>query len=159
MYSTIPLQKNFASLGWLSFLFFILLFTPLIIRWIKKRKAAKQLNNQQKMVGEEPIVKPVSVTTKDRYENILIQIMTDYNSGDATLRESYQILSRTIRQFVLDYTGIDVTAKTLAEIRGLNVRRVESLIEEYYAAEFAAVDDSNLAKSINHAIKVIREWN
>ena len=78
--------------------------------------------------------------------------------GEITFRPAYQELSVTIRDFVKDISGIDLTKCTLSELKLKNVPVVSSLIETYYEPEFAVETDDDVYKAIFDARTVIERW-
>lgn len=135
---------------------FIILVSPAFIKqWKQKRAEAGQKGER----GQTPKVKKVPLSAKQRYVNRIQRIESDYANGARTERECYIILSSEIREFVKEYAGIDVTSKTLAEIRGMKLKKLEALIEEYYVCEFSTESNGNVSDSVKRAIKVIEKWN
>lgn len=73
-------------------------------------------------------------------------------------RKGYQLLSRLVRNFVKEYANVDVTTKTLAEIRSMGFPVLTALVEEYYAPEFSLDEEGNVLESIDKTIKAIKSW-
>lgn len=155
MPTTIAIQRTM-SYGFLPvFILFLLVVSPLIINFYKKRKLRKQesLNS-----ADEIKINEVPLSVKEIYSNRLTQIKKDYNAGEIDSKEGYKALSIILREFILEYAGIDVTKKTLAEIKRANLPSVAKLIEEYYAAEFAPDQNGDLSDSIMKTKRVIHNW-
>ena len=153
MPTTISLQGT-ASYGVLIlYILFFILISPLILRFIKKRKAKK---NKKKKVT--PQVKKIPPTIKERYEKQLLSIIDDYKSEKIDEREGYQLLSKFLREFFKEYAGVDVTTKTLAQIRGINNSRLEKLIEEFYEYEFSPDSNGDIVGAVKRTIQSVKHW-
>ena len=152
MPTTISLQGT-ASYGVLIlYILFFILISPLILRFIKKRKAKK---NKAKVT---PQVKKIPPTIKERYEKQLLSIIDDYKSEKIDEREGYQLLSKFLREFFKEYAGVDVTTKTLAQIRGINNPRLEKLIEEFYEYEFSPDSNGDIVGAVKRTIQSVKHW-
>ena len=92
------------------------------------------------------------------YLGKLSELESRLRSGEIEFRPAYQELSVTIRDFVKDISGIDLTKSTLSELRLKNVPVVSSLIETYYEPEFAVETDDDVYKAICDARMVIERW-
>ena len=152
MPTTISLQGT-ASYGVLIlYILFFILISPLILRFIKKRKAKK------KEAKVTPQVKKIPPTIKERYEKQLLSIIDDYKSEKIDEREGYQLLSKFLREFFKEYAGVDVTTKTLAQIRGINNSRLEKLIEEFYEYEFSPDSNGDIVGAVKRTIQSVKHW-
>lgn len=155
MPTTISLQGT-ASYGVLIlYILFFILISPLILRFIKKRKAKK---NKKKEAKVTPQVKKIPPTIKERYEKQLLSIIDDYKSEKIDEREGYQLLSKFLREFFKEYAGVDVTTKTLAQIRGINNSRLEELIEEFYEYEFSPDSNGDIVGAVKRTIQSVKHW-
>ena len=159
MPTTIQLQGKIAyGLLPLWILFFILI-SPLIIKVINKRRLKKKAKNATQVVeNTEPVI-PVSVSIRDSYVNKLETLRNEYKTGKRSDRDSFLLLSFYIRDFVLELTGIDITKKTLAEIRAHDLPEIIELIETYYAYEFAPDKTGDVDDAIDKTIQVIKTWS
>lgn len=92
------------------------------------------------------------------YLGKLSGLETRLQNKEIAFRPAYQELSVTIRDFVKDISGIDLTKSTLSELRLKNVPVVSSLIETYYEPEFAVETDDDVFKAIGDARMVIERW-
>lgn len=134
---------------------FIVLISPLIIKYRKKRQADKPSKAGNKV---NPKLKPVPVSVKESYVNKLRSIEREYKTGNKSSKECYQLLSMYIRLFVKEYAGVDVTVKTLAEIRGMNIPKLERLISGYYKYEFSPDAEGDIDKAIDDTIEAVNFW-
>ena len=136
----------------------IFLITTLIITIVKK--SGKDLADQ-----ELPPIKPPVFAKLNREETRLLYI-TKLNKlekqlldGSVTPRACFQDLSLLFRKFIKDYTGHEVTNKTLAELKGMNIPGVAVLVEEYYEPEFGEDPQADARMAIDKTKRVIRTWN
>ena len=106
--------------------------------------------------------KPIIVVAKDinsikrKYLNELDNL--NKNIHILSKREIYNILSLTIRNFVLESTNIDVLKYSLKEIKQLNMNSLTELVEEYYEPQFSKESNANPTNSINKTKEVINKW-
>lgn len=111
----------------------------------------------------EPVVQIVSENkinhAKQKYNKLLMNLEYRYQNGRVGEKEAYQELSKYIRHFVYDVTGIRVQNYTLEEIGRINMPMLYQLIAECYAPEFSADATGDLAGSIKKAREVIYGWN
>lgn len=96
---------------------------------------------------------------KEKYNRLLMDLEARYEMGKVNEKEAYQELSKYIRHFVHDVTGIKVQNYTLEDIGRLNMPMLYYLIAECYAPEFSADASGNLGESIRKAREVIYGWN
>lgn len=160
MPTTVSLQGNFIYGITPLLILGLFLISPLILKIMRKRQAKRKnaLEKAMKSVNTSEY-KPVPLSVKQTYVRKLKQIDKDYKSNVIDSRNGYQLLSALIRQFLLEYKGIDVSTKTLAEIRKLGIKDLERLMEEYYEPEFSEESTRHLEYSIEKTIEAIEEWN
>ncbi len=99
---------------------------------------------------------------KRKYIAGISKLKNDYEKEKITKREAYLKLSLMIRGYVHEATGIDVEKCTLNDVKGMGIRHLDKLMEEYYVPEFAEdkrAEGRDFATSCNTAVGVIREWN
>lgn len=144
LYGTLPL-----------WFLFCLLISPFIMKKIEKRRRKKAKASEEPI---KPAVKKVPLSVKEKYTQQLNGMLLDYKTGKIDERDSYQLLSYFLREFFNEYAGIDVTRKTLAEIRGIHNLRLEELIEEFYACEFAPDAKGDIEGAIKRTLKSIENW-
>ena len=127
-----------------------------IIDFMSKKKP----KNQQEVIMPTPVTKPVSGNqVKEKYCHLLDDLETEYRGGKVSNRKAYQELSRVVRQFVYEMTGIKVHHNTLDEIKRLNMPNLYAVIEECYAPEFSVDKDGSIYDTMNKARMVIKEWH
>ena len=133
----------------------ILLVLPFILNRIKRKKKSKA---PVETVTKKPEVIEVPYSVKGDYVNQLEGILSDYRQGNRDSKDCYQLLSIKIRHFLKDYAGLDITTKTLAEIRGMHLTKIESMIEEIYDCEFAPDKNGDVEKAVMKTIENIKNW-
>lgn len=159
MPTTVELQPDFFSGGFLLVLFALVLAAPIIYKIHQKNKARRELKRQQKLEAASKLrMKAVPKTMQERYESELKTLSKNIKKGTMEPRKGYQLLSRLVRNFVKEYANVDVTTKTLAEIRSMGFPVLTALVEEYYAPEFSLDEEGNVLESIDKTIKAIKSW-
>lgn len=103
--------------------------------------------------------KDTIIQIKEKYIKELEKIEMDYNAKKITLRSAYQKMSRCIRKFVFDVTGIRVHNYTLEDIKALHMPILEELIKEYYAPEFSKQSSGDVTASLEKTKRAIEIWN
>lgn len=96
---------------------------------------------------------------KAKYNKLLMDLEARYQMGRLSEKEAYQELSKHIRHFVHDVTGIKVQNYTLEDIGRLNMPMLYYLIAECYVPEFSREGSGDLGESIRKAREVIYGWN
>lgn len=157
MHTTIRLQHNF-SFGLLPVIIFgLLLLVPFIVLLVNKLKRKNSVEKKEEISANNASnVPPVDI--RDKYINSLILLKRDFLSEKIDQRSGYQRLSFILREYISERIGVNITNKTLAEIRGLDLGHVEELIEEFYYHEFSTEDNGNLEDSIDRTINSIRAF-
>lgn len=96
---------------------------------------------------------------KERYCAIINDLEKKFRAGKMSNRKVYQKLSKVVRQFVYELTGIKVHHHTLEEIKKLNMPELYAVIEECYAPEFSMDQTGSIYDTMNKARMVIKEWH
>ena len=114
--------------------------------------------NKEKKPKDKPIVavKKDINSIKNKYLKELDDLSR--NIHIFSKRKIYNILSQTIRSFVLETTNVDVLKYSLNEIKTLNIDSLTELVEEYYEPEFNKESNANPITSINKTKEVIKKW-
>lgn len=97
--------------------------------------------------------------TKKRYLKQLDELLISVNDKKIDNRNAYSKISNIARHFIKHVTGIDVLTISLSEARKLNIKDLESLMEECYPPEFAKQSTGDVISSINNTRRIIEEWN
>lgn len=130
------------------------MFAYFVIDFIlKKYRCGKKL----------PVVKQLSkdaiIGIKGKYLKELEKIEGDFINKKITLRSAYQKMSKCIRKFVFEVTGIKVHNYTLEDIKALHMPILEELIKEYYVPEFSKQSSGDVTTSIEKTKRAIEIWN
>lgn len=105
-------------------------------------------------------VKPQNVSKiKEKYDRLLVNLEKRHSAGEISPRIAHQELSKIIRSFVYEVTGIKVQNYTLEEIGSVDMPKLHELISECYVPEFAVENSGDVTALINKSRKVIAEWN
>lgn len=120
------------------------------------RKKAKQPVEER----IAPVIKTVPDNqVKEKYCAIINDLETKCRDGKVSNRKAYQELSKIIRHFVHEVTGIKVHHNTLDEIERLQMPELYEVVKECYAPEFSVDRKGNIYDTMNKARMVIKEWH
>ncbi len=155
---TVELQEMFSYEKWGTItviaILAVLLLIGLIclIRKLCKKKKKKVIQANQPKPGKLAML-------KSKYQKALAEIAKRHENKVISDRIAYQEMSRVIRRFVFEATGIKVQNYTLEEIQQVNLPQLYYLIAECYKPEFDEAGEGNAQETISKARKVIEEWN
>ncbi len=126
------------------------------------RKLVRKMKAGQQAVEPKEVIKPketpgISVS-KDKYCKLLTKIEYKYNTGVINDRQGFAELSKTIRLFVHEVTGIRVQNYTLAEIGEVGMPKLYELISECYIPEFKEDGSGDILAAVSKAREVIMQW-
>ena len=110
-------------------------------------------------VNKKPRVYVTKPMLQRKYLAMVNDIENQYNKKAITNRVAYQELSRIVRSFVYEITGVQAHNYTLTDIEKINMPQLYNMIDECYMPEFALDDSGNIYESAMKARKVIEEWN
>lgn len=118
---------------------------------------------KKRPVRQQTSVAPVRPLNKNqlkhRYITMLVDLENSSRNDKVSNRQAYQELSRIVRQFASEVTGLKVQNYILEEIKRMNMPELYAMIAECYVPEFAWNKNGDIHESINKARKVIEEWN
>ncbi len=115
--------------------------------------------HKPKKVKKISIVKPININDiKNKYLLEIDNLLTSVNENKISLRHSYQQLSKLIRNFIYEVTGLKVQNYTLSDIKTINMPILSTLVEEYYHPEFAKDSKGDIIASITKTREVIAKW-
>lgn len=156
MQITVELQDSFSYFPLLWYLLAGIAGVVLIILWPKK----KGKENTKPVPPKPQPLPPQSIASLKSKYIALLAGLTKRRSGDKLSdRKAFQELSKIVRDFVFEATGIQVQYYTLSEIQAAGLPKLYELIAACYVPEFALQNNSNVYEAINKARKVIEEWN
>ncbi len=95
---------------------------------------------------------------KEVYTKKLYNLLKRVDNREYDNRDAYFRLSKIIREFVEKSTLINVLNLSKDEIKKLNIKDLDSLMDEYYPPEFSSDYQGDIKKSINNAILTINRW-
>ncbi|MBR0164170.1 MAG: hypothetical protein IJQ12_05800 [Lachnospiraceae bacterium] len=107
------------------------------------------------------VVKPPKVVLpviRHKYRRQLFRLQSAMQTESVETRVAYQELSRIVRAFVHEATGLDVRNETLSEIELLHIPGLSALVKEYYGPEFSAYGAGNPAEACARTAQVIDTW-
>lgn len=156
---TVKLQDNYSMTALILLMLLAAAVIILLVIW-----AAKEKKPEKKTAQKEPVQVPVNprsraMELKRKYDRLLIQLSDEYGKEMVSEREAYQRLSRLVRDFTYEMTGVKVQNFTLQELRGMDMPKLTALVEECYVPEFALDNcQGDVTETISKARKVIGEW-
>lgn len=157
MQVTVELQDNYSYIPMLLLVLIAAAVICLLVLWARKEKPAKKKPSKEL---QPATVNPRSraMDLKRKYDRELVRLAEAYEKQRLTERESYQELSRLVRDFAHEMTGVKVQNYTLQELQSVGMPQLTALIDECYAPEFAEGNRGDAMASIKKARKVISEW-
>ena len=153
MQVTVDLQDPFSFSLIPIVILFIILVIPAYLYWKKYNENRKPKAIEIKKVDEKSIVR-----IQKKYIKRLVILQNKIDNNKISIRRAYQGLSKIIRYFVFEVTGINVQNYTLVEIKKLKMHQLTELIEDYYIHEFSKRSLGNINESIEKTRKVIVRW-
>ena len=96
---------------------------------------------------------------KKEYLAKLARIESAFEADPTSIRLTYEKMSKLIRSFAYNATGIEVQKYTLYEIRLANMNALADLVEEYYEPEFDRISAGDARESLKKTKRMIAEWN
>lgn len=96
---------------------------------------------------------------KGKYYGLIDEVEDAWRADELTTRAAHQKLGTLVRFFVFESTGRKAHVMTLEDLNEANLRSVADAIEQYYPAEFAAVEQGNVPESAGIAREVVGTWN
>lgn len=158
---TVGLQEKMSYAFWPLIVFVIVMVLTVLICVLVK--VLKQRANQPKAIDGEKAWRALSdaekYNLKMKYFAMLDELYSKVSSNQISVRHCYQRLSRYVREFVSEITGVKVNKCTLNDIKCMNMPMLAALIEEYYAVEFAKVSMGDAGAAIVKTKRVIEIWN
>ena len=143
------------SYSFLPIIIFIIVLLGLIIifKLYKPHKAK-----------EKVVLKPNTLSHNDTFnikKKYLLQLdnlVKEVNDNSINVRKAYQKLSKLIRNYIFETTGIKVQNYTLSEIEKVNMPSLYELVKEFYNPEFSISSSGNILESISKTRVVIEKW-
>ena len=150
----------------------ILLIIIIVFKKAPKKEKVKKERPPKPNFYEE-------IELKNRTVSSIDKIIHQLNNNEIDVRESYQRLSITLREFVTRVTGKKYTTLSLSELKKMNLEvlaqiqresytiglkkdqfdKFEELIEVCYAPEFALKTEAEFKKDAEKAKGMVKTWN
>lgn len=157
---TVHLQEKYGYII-LPLIIFILAvsFVCALILYLKYRPK----NKKKRVVDGEKAWRALYDNEKYRlrmkYLQLLDALYYKVSYDKISNRQCYLMISRYVRQFVSEITGVKVSRCTLNDIRWMNMPMLAALIEELYEAEFSKSSLGDPYWAIEKTKRVIEVWN
>ena len=165
MVTTVKLQNPFEYSWWVTLIAVLLglLALSALIFFLIKLFSALRKKEASKPVARKIVMSPEMVARlKTQYIGRVQALLDSYKQNMNDKREGYQQLSALIREFVHEVTGINVENFTIREVKAFGIKKLDTLMEEYYVPEFAEdekAQDKDFLQSCNRAMGVIKAWS
>lgn len=143
------------SYSFLPIIIFIVLLLVVIIIFKIYKPHVKKAKSIPKVA---PLSHKDTLSIKNKYLLELDKLVEEVNNNSINTRKAYQKLSKLIRNYIFEATGIKVQNYTLAEIEKVNMPSLCELVREYYDPEFSFSSSGNVIESINKTRVVIEKW-
>lgn len=157
---TVHLQEKYGYLI-LPLILFILAvsFLCALILYLKYRPKHKKKRAVDGEKAWRALYDNEKYNLRMKYLRLLDGLSYKLWNDEITLRQCYLSLSRYVREFVSEITGVKVSRCTLYEIRWMNMPMLTALIDEFYKVEFARVSLGDAYAAIEKTKRVIEVWN
>lgn len=136
-----------------GFILFALLIWAMVI-WLMTRPPEDDEG------GSAPL--PPSAMTKLRREALtrIDEVETEVKAGTMPARRGHHELSKVVRGFVSEVSGLEADTMTAADLRARGPAHLATLIEEYYPSQFGIeeADRPSFAKSAAAGRQVVGGW-
>jgi hypothetical protein len=96
---------------------------------------------------------------KDKYYDLIREVEEAWRAEELSTRAAHQKLGTLVRFFVFESSGRKAQVMTLEDLNQANLRSVADAVEQYYPAEFAAVEQGDVPYSADVAREVVGTWN
>ena len=156
---SVELQSKYSYIFWPLIVFFAVVIVFLIALIVQKKLKSRPPKTIDIEQAWRALSEQEKYALKMKYFALLDALYARAAANQISVRSCYQCLSRYVREFVSDITGIKVNRCTLSDIKRMNMPMLASLIEEYYEVEFAKVSVGNAADAIARTKRVIEVWN
>jgi hypothetical protein len=96
---------------------------------------------------------------RDKYYDLIEEVEEAWRREELSTRAAHQKLGTLVRFFVFESSGRKAQVMTLEDLNQANLRSVADAVEQYYPAEFAAVEQGDVPASAGIAREVVGTWN
>lgn len=161
METTVELQRmmRYSKLPIIIVGALLAIVTALIISYVVYRVIKLIKANRKPTIKAILWTKPNMDVLRAEYLNKLEAVEREFKNNPTAVRPTYEKLSKIIRNFAYQATGIEVQKYSLNEIRGTYLQGLADLIEEFYAPEFDKISSGDVITSIDKTKRMISAWN
>ncbi|MET0933862.1 MAG: hypothetical protein ABWX56_09115 [Mycetocola sp.] len=131
----------------------LILLWYLFVWWWSKRKHRMP----EAPAGANPVLD--ASTLKNKYYDLIEEVEEAWRAEELSTRAAHQKLGTLVRFFVFESSGYNAQVMTLDDLNQANLRSVADAVEQYYPAEFAAVEQGDLPYSADVARELVGTWN
>lgn len=136
----------------------ILFIAGVVAAQIILRKKLGDRLKKAKQIRLKKISEATLEGKKKKYIGELIYIESDLMKNRITVRKAYHRMSKCIRGFVRDVTGLNVDKYSLYEISAIGIPQLTNLVREYYEPEFAREARVDARSSLMKTRMTIEGW-
>lgn len=158
---SVKLQDEYSYAIWPIISLVVIVIAAVIIYLFTR--FLKHLENREKVIDGQKAWRALSDSEKYylrmKYFQLLDELYYRVSYNQISVRHCYQRLSRYVREFVSEITGVKVNKCTLHDIKQMNMPMLAALVEEFYAVEFAKVSSGDAGAAIAKTKRVIEIWN
>ena len=136
-----------------AILLFLIVAWYVFVWWWARRK--------HRMPSPPRAANPVleAARLKDKYYDLIQEVEEAWRAEELSTRAAHQKLGTLVRFFVFESSGRKAQVMTLEDLNQANLRSVADAVEQYYPAEFAAVEQGDVPYSADVAREVVGTWN
>ncbi|MET0480073.1 MAG: hypothetical protein ABWZ69_01825 [Mycetocola sp.] len=118
-------------------------------------------NRKHRMPQPAPTVDPLveAARLKGKYYGLIEEVEEAWRAEELSTRAAHQKLGTLVRFFVFESSGRKAQVMTLEDLNQANLRSVADAVEQYYPAEFAAVEQGDVPYSADVAREVVGTWS
>ncbi|MBQ0042537.1 MAG: hypothetical protein KBS85_04325 [Lachnospiraceae bacterium] len=129
-------------------------FVALLFIYLVKK--AKQ--RPKKVFVPKKVKLPLPVL-KEKYLYMTTELEDRFRAGKIDEKFAYEELSSLTRHFVFDATDVKVQNYSLEEIARMGMPGLNELIKECYPPEFKPGEKGDILASLDHARRIVAQWN
>lgn len=96
---------------------------------------------------------------RSRYLRLIEDVEQAFARNELTRRMAHQRLGILVRAYAWESRGIKAQSMTLRDLEHAKVKGVADAVELYYPAEFAELEQGDVARSASAARQVVSTWH
>lgn len=121
--------------------------------WVTRKRHPKTIAQLTPAASDFDIEK-----LKAKYLQLIEECYQNYQVRKTTLKGLHRGLSMTVRYFVFEANHFPAPRLTLSDLKNAPFPELTTVIEEYYAKEFAAVEQGTAVQAVEAAREFVRRW-